>query len=281
MKVGMNLLLWTATATEEHVPLFRQIKGWGYDGVEVPMFDPGASPWKTLATVLDGVGLGRTAVVVVPPTASPVSPDAAVRTAAIDFLKKIIDAAKTLGVETLAGPVCAPVGELTGRPRTADEWKRAVETLRPVAQHAKAAGVTLAVEFLNRFETYFLNCAADACKFVDELGVPGTGILYDTFHAHIEEKNVDTAIRAAGKRIAHVHISENDRSTPGEGQVRWKESFAAIKATGYNGWFVVEAFGQALPELAGATKIWRQMFPTADHLATKALSFARDSWAKA
>lgn len=281
MKIGMNLLLWTATAKEEHVPLFRQIKGWGFDGVEIPMFDPGASPWKNLATALDGIGLGRTAVVVVPPTASPVSPDARIRASAVDFLKRTLDAARTLGVETLAGPVCAPVGELTGRPRTADEWKWCVETLQPVAAHAQATGVTLAVEFLNRFETYFLNCTADACKLVGELNVPGTGILYDTFHAHIEEKNVDAAIRGAGKHIAHVHISENDRSTPGEGQVRWKETFAALKAIGYDKWFVVEAFGQALPELAGATKIWRQMFPTADHLATKAQQFARDCWAKA
>jgi len=277
----MNLLLWTGNVTEEHVPLFRQIRQWGFDGVEIPMFDPVGSPWKALASALDGIGLGRTAVCVVPPDASPVSPDAKVRAAAVDRLKRTFDAAKTLGAETVAGPVCAPVGELTGRPRTADEWKRAVEVIRPVAEHARSVGVKLAVEFLNRFETYFLNCTADASKFADEVNVPGCGILYDTFHAHIEEKNVDAAIRAAGKRILHVHISENDRSTPGEGQVRWKESFAALKGTGYDGWFVVEAFGQALPELAGATKIWRAMFPDAEYLATRALRFTRESWAKA
>lgn len=281
MKVGMNLLLWTAVPKEEHIPVCRQIKQWGFDGVELPMFDPGASPWKALAAALDDLGLGRTATVVVPPMASSVSPDPKVRAAAVDFLKKIIDAAKIVGIETLAGPMYSPVGELPGRPRTSDEWKRSVETLRPVAEHARAAGVALAVEPLNRFETYFLNCTADTARFVDEVNVPGCGILYDTFHANIEEKDIPTAIRAGGKRINHVHISENDRSTPGEGHVHWKETFAALKQIGYDGWMVIEAFGQALPELAGATKIWRAMFPSTEHLATRGLKFTRESWAKA
>jgi len=281
MKVGMNLLLWTAVPAQEHIAICRQIKQWGFDGVELPMFDPDASPWKTLAAALDDLGLGRTATVVVPPTASSVSPDPKVRAAAVDFLRKIIDAAKIVGIEPLAGPMYSPVGELPGRPRTSDEWKRSVETLRPVAEHARAVGVALAVEPLNRFETYFLNCTADTARFVDEVNVAGCGILYDTFHANIEEKDIPTAIRAGGKRINHVHISENDRSTPGEGHVHWKETFAALKQIGYDGWMVIEAFGQALPELAGATKIWRAMFPSAEHLATRGLKFARESWALA
>jgi len=281
MKVGMNLLLWTAVPAQEHIAICRQIKQWGFDGVELPMFDPDASPWKTLAAALDDLGLGRTATVVVPPTASSVSPDPKVRAAAVDFLKKIIDAAKIVVIETLAGPMYSPVGELPGRPRTSDEWKRSVETLRPVAEHARAVGVALAVEPLNRFETYFLNCTADTARFVDEVNVAGCGIHYATFHAHIEEKDIPTAIRVGGRRINHVHISENDRSTPGEGHVHWKETFAALKQIGYDGWMVIEAFGQALPELAGATKIWRAMFPSAEHLATRGLKFARESWAKA
>lgn len=281
MKVGLNLLLWTATPTEEHVPLFRKIREWGFDGVELPMFDPAGSPWKALGAALDGMGLGRTGVVVVPPEASPSSPDANVRAAAADRLKRTVDAARIAGVETLAGPIGAPVGHLVGRGRTADEWKWAVETIRPVARHAQQAGVKLSIEFLNRFETYFLNCAADAAKFVDEVGVPGFGVLYDTFHAHIEEKDPAAAIRTAGARINHVHTSENDRSTPGEGQVRWAESFAALKQVRYDGWLVIEAFGQALPELAAATCIWRPMFPDVDHLATRGLRFVRDCWARA
>ena len=83
-----------------------------------------------------------------------------------------------------------------------------------------------------------------------------------------------------GKRIAHVHISENDRSTPGEGHVRWDETFSTLAEVGYDGWLMVEAFGASLPEIAGATCIWRQMFPNEEYLATHGLKFMKDSVAK-
>lgn len=273
----MNLLLWTGGMTTEHVPVLRQIKGWGFDGVEVPMFDPDSADFKSLGRTLTDAGLRSTAVCVVPPSANPISDDAAVRQAAGDFLRKCLDACAAMGAETMAGPLCSPVGALVGRGRTDAEWQRAVEVLRPVAEHARSVGVALSIEFLNRFETYFLNCTADAARLVDEINVPGCGILYDTFHSHIEEKDVGAAIETGGKRINHVHISENDRSTPGTGLVHWPETFAALKRINYDGWFVIEAFGQALPELAAATCIWRKMFADAEQLATGGLRFIREA----
>ena len=133
-----------------------------------------------------------------------------------------------------------------GRGATPAEWGWAVETLRTAAEYAATLGVTLAVEPLNRFETYFLNCAEQAVRLVDEVGHPGLGVLYDTFHANIEEKDPVGAVAVSGSRITHVHISENDRSTPGEGHVPWPETFAAVRASGYDGWLTVEAFGRGL-----------------------------------
>jgi D-psicose/D-tagatose/L-ribulose 3-epimerase len=140
--------------------------------------------------------------------------------------------------------------------------------------------VTLVVEYLNRFECYFLNCADDAARFVKEINHPNIRMMYDTFHANIEEKCVATAIKTCAPVTVHVHISENDRSTPGEGHVEWDATFKALKEVGYDGWFVVEAFGLALPALAAATKIWRRMFPTEEYLATNALKFMKSRWEK-
>ena len=103
-------------------------------------------------------------------------------------------------------------------------------------------------------------------------------MLYDTFHAHIEEKDVAAAIAAEAGCIALVHVSENDRSTPGRGQVRWRETFAALKAAGYEGPLIVEAFGLALPALSAATRIWRRMFDDEFALAAEALAFMRQEW---
>jgi len=78
--------------------------------------------------------------------------------------------------------------------------------------------------------------------------------------------------------MVHVHISENDRSTPGEGHVDWDTTFKTLKDVAYDGWMVVEAFGLALPALAAATKIWRRMYPSEEYLSTRALRFMKARW---
>jgi D-psicose/D-tagatose/L-ribulose 3-epimerase len=102
--------------------------------------------------------------------------------------------------------------------------------------------------------------------------------MWDTFHAHIEEKDNAAGIRHMRPVMAHVHISENDRSTPGCGHVEWTTTFNTLKEVAYDGWMTVEAFGQALPELAAATKIWRKMFTDEEILAKDALAFMKHNW---
>ncbi len=150
--------------------------------------------------------------------------------------------------------------------------------MREVAEHAGKVGVMLGVEYLNRFETYLLNCAADAVRFVKDVNHPNCRTMYDTFHANIEEKSPAEAIRTIAPYAVQCHISENDRSTPGQGNIPWKQTFDTLKEVGYNGWMTVEAFGLALPELAAATKIWRRMYDSEEQLARDALAFmkARD-----
>jgi len=128
---------------------------------------------------------------------------------------------------------------------------------------------------VNRFELYHLNVLDQAVRLVDEVGHPNCRIHLDTFHAHIEEKDPAAAIRRAGDRIAHVHVSENDRGVPGTGSVAWEATFDALSDIGYDGWLTVEAFGNFLPNLAAATKIWRPLFENEERLATDALAFIK------
>jgi D-psicose/D-tagatose/L-ribulose 3-epimerase len=279
MKIGMNLLLWTACATPaEHTPLLRQIKEWGFDGVEFPMFDLDGSPWGELGKICDDLGLGRTVVAVLPPGANVIGDEQAERTAGTDFLKGCLDASVALGAEVVCGPLYAPVGRLVGRGPTPQEFDRAVQGLQVVGACASTTDVLLSVEPLNRFETYFLNCQADAARLVDAIGMPSVGQQYDTFHANIEEKSIRHAIEAGGQRINHVHVSANDRATPGEDHVPWKETFEALKAVRYDGWLTIEAFGSWLPSLAGATCIWRTLAPSAEHIARRGHEFIAHTW---
>lgn len=278
MKYGMNLLLWTAAADESIFPLLEKIKGWGYDGVELPVFDMNVANFEKVGAKLKQLGLGATAVTVCTPDENPISPDAGKRQAGLARLKKAIDCVAAAGATHLCGPIHSALGEFTGQGRTADEWNWGKETLAQAADYAKSKNVTLVVEYLNRFECYFLNCAEDAARFCREVNHPNLKMMYDTFHANIEEKCIATAVDVCKDQMVHVHISENDRSTPGEGGVNWDASFAALKKANYDGWLMIEAFGLALPDLAAATKIWRKMFPNEEHLATKGLAFMKQRW---
>ena len=280
MKASMNLLLWTAAAGEEHIALVKQIKDWGFDGVELPMFAPDCSPWKTYASLLNDLDLGASAVAVLPEGSSLISDNKGENQAAVDFLKACIDSCTEVGAHTLCGPIYNPVGKLVGRGPTEDERKRCIEGLDTVGTYAQESGVALAVEPLNRFETYFLNSQADGAALAEAVGNPAVGILFDTFHSNIEEKSIADAIAAAGPHIKLVHISANDRATPGEDHVPWQEVFTALRAAKYDGWLVIEAFGLWLPELAAATCIWRKMAPSEEHLARNGLKFIRQMLAK-
>jgi D-psicose/D-tagatose/L-ribulose 3-epimerase len=138
-----------------------------------------------------------------------------------------------------------------------------------------ANNVTLAIEPLNRFETYFLNTMADARALCDAVDHPRIGILFDTFHGNIEEKNIGDAVSDAGKRLAHVHACENDRGTPGTGHVAWDELRDSLNGIGYDDWLVIESFGFAIPEIAAAACIWRDLAPSPEALAWEGLNFLR------
>jgi D-psicose/D-tagatose/L-ribulose 3-epimerase len=279
MKFGMNLLLWTAELSDEIVPVLKMIKDVGYDGVEVPLFnyDLDYAAWGRR---LDDMGLARTAVTVRTGIDNPISPDIAVRKNSIEQNKRAVDCCAAMGATHLVGPYHSALGEFSGAGPTADEWKWGVESMRPVAEHAGKAKVMLAIECLNRFETYLLNTTTDAARFAKAVNHPNCRIMYDSFHANIEEKSIAGAIRAGGDMITHVHISENDRSTPGAGNIAWAENFDTLKEIDYDGWMVVEAFGLALPALAAATKIWRRMYTSEEQLTRDSLAFMRTEVAK-
>jgi D-psicose/D-tagatose/L-ribulose 3-epimerase len=275
MKLGMNLLLWSGEITDAMLPTLEQLKQIGFDGVEIPIFNLGLD-YAKLGKQLDSIGLRRTAVTVRNLEDNPISSDAAVRAKGIALSKQALDCCAAVGAETLVGPYHSAIGHFSGNMRTKDEWKWGVESMRAVAEHAGKVKVMLGVEPLNRFETYLLNAQADAADFCREVNHSHCRMMYDTFHANIEEKSISKALFDVKDMLCHIHISENDRSTPGYGGVNWKQTFDAIRDIGYDGWLVVEAFGLALPEIAAATKIWRKMYHDEITLARESFAFMKN-----
>jgi D-psicose/D-tagatose/L-ribulose 3-epimerase len=282
MKIGINLLLWTGHVTEDYAPILKAIKATGFDGVEVPIFDPSdVSHYAKLGAILDDIGLERTAVALIPDEAhSPISPDAAARQGGVDHMSRVIDCCEALGSRALVGPWYQPLGVFSGEGPSEAELDRCAEVHRQIAPKARAAGLICALEPLNRFECYLLNTCEQSSAYLDRLGEEGFGILYDTFHAHIEEKDPLAALDAAWAKghVNHVHISENDRGTPGRGHAKIRETIRSLKAKGYDGWLTIEAFGKALPELAAATRVWRDFFPNPEEVYTEGYRYIRDCW---
>jgi D-psicose/D-tagatose/L-ribulose 3-epimerase len=285
MKIGMNLLLWTGHVTEEHIPILKAIKATGFDGVEVPAFDPSdPNHFKWLGGVLDDIGLQRTVVALIPDEDhGPISPDAKARAGAIDHLNRVLDCCETIGAEGLVGPWYQPLGVFSGDGATEAELSRCADVHRQIAGRARDAGLFCALEPLNRFECYMFNTCEQTSAYLERLNEPGFGILYDTFHANIEEKDPIAAFHTAWAKghVNHVHISENDRGTPGRGHAKIRETIAALKGVGYDGWLTIEAFGKALPELAAATRVWRDFFANPEEVYTEGYRYIRDCWDQA
>jgi D-psicose/D-tagatose/L-ribulose 3-epimerase len=277
----MNLLLWTAHLRSEHLPVLQKIKAAGFDGVEIPIFEGDAAHFQSMAKELDRLGLARTSVTVVDEATNPISPDASVRAKALDRLKWVLDMCAALGSEVIAGPVHSALGKFSGDAPTDDERKRSADILRQAAEHAKKVNVKIAVEYLNRFETYLLTTARDTAAFVRQVNHPNLAMMFDTFHANIEEKDPVAAYREAAPHVIHFHVSENDRGTPGTGHIPWAEHFKALRQANYTGWLTIEAFGRALPELAAATRVWRDFFPSREDVYEKGGAFIRRMWEQA
>ena len=265
--------------TEQHFPILQKLKKAGYDGVEIPILEGTPSHYtKVLKAVRDN-GLACAVVTNMPDAShNPVSPEKALRDNALDFMKRVIDCTHALETDLLCGPFYQPVGQFTGTGPTDEELRRAAEHARESAEYAAPFGITLAVEFLNRFEAYVLTTMDGVAAHVKSVGMPNFRAMFDTFHANIEENDPVASIRAHRNIITHMHLSENNRGVPGRGHNDWKGIFRTLRSSGYDNWLTIEAFGRVLPAFAAATKIWRDIFESPEALYTEGIQFIRQQW---
>ena len=275
MKLGVNTFIWSAEFGRAQLAFLPRIKEHGFDGVEVPMFNPEGFPAADIRNGLAANDLECTVCSIIPAGRSLISDDADVRRRTQQHLRDAIQATAEVGAHVIDGPLYSPVGDLPGRRRTPDEWRWAIEGYQSVTPTLDACDVTLAIEPLNRFETYFLNTAADAAALCDEVGHPRVGVAFDTFHANIEEKGIAGACRRIGGHLKHVQISENDRGTPGSGHIDWASLLRALRDLEYDGWLTIESFGPSLGAFSAAVAIWRDIEPTPDSIAFDGIEFLR------
>jgi D-psicose/D-tagatose/L-ribulose 3-epimerase len=275
MKLGVNTFIWSAEFGRAQLALLPRIKEHGFNGVEIPMFEPAGFPAADIRHALAANDLECTVCSIIPDGRSLISEDPDVRRRTQQHLRDAIQATADVGAHVIDGPLYSPVGYLSGRRRTPEEWRWAIEGYRSVTSTLDSCDVTLAIEPLNRFETYFLNTAADAAALCDEVGHPRVGVAFDTFHANIEEKGLAGACRRIGGHLKHVQISENDRGTPGSGHIDWGSLLRALRDLEYDGWLTIESFGPSLGAFSAAVAIWRDIEPTPESIAFDGIDFLR------
>jgi D-psicose/D-tagatose/L-ribulose 3-epimerase len=279
MKIGFNMLLWTAHVQSEHWPILEDIKRAGYDGVEIPIFEGSIDHYADLGRRLEGLGLAPTGIALFPSLdMNPIGAEASQRAAGLKHMEWILECTAALGAKIVGGPLHSTLGHFSGEAPTAEERQRGVAFHRAAGDIGKKLDVTVVLEALNRFECYFVNTMGDLASYLDAVDHPNVSGMYDTFHANIEEKDPVGAIAALGRHLSHVHISENDRGTPGKGHIDFAAVFKALKRVDYDGWMTIEAFGRALPPLAAATRVWRDFFPSPSEVYRDGFTLIRDGW---
>src|SRR3954447_17628676 len=278
MKFGVNTFIWSDQFDQGVESLLPAIRERGFDGVEVPLFRPAQFPAAKIRKATADSNLECTVCSVLTSGLSLISNDIGVRRQTRAHLRDAIAATAEAGGRIIAGPLYSPVGHFTGQRRTSDEWNWAVEGYQELGETLAAHNVVLAIEPLNRFETYFLNTADHARALCDLVDHPSVGVLFDTFHANIEEKDIAAGYRTIGRHLKHVHTCENDRGIPGTGHVHWPSVFAALRQMNYEGWLTIESFGFALGDLSAAASIWRDIEKTPDLIAFEGVRFLRREW---
>lgn len=269
--VFMNLLLWGTEINDDLFPVLEEIKALGYHGVEVPIFDFGLEKWTRWRKKLDQLELERVAVTIHGPELSLISPDISVQKQALDLLKKAVDSTEILGAKILAGPFHSSLGVFSGNAPTKQEINLAARGLRELSNYAAKKDITLALEYLNRFESYLVTSAAELASLVATVNHPNCKIMLDTFHANIEEKSFAAAVEVLKDHLVHVQLSENDRGTLGSGHVPIPEVLKALKRINYSGVLSIEAFSEKLK----AANIWRKTFENENQLMQDSLQYLK------
>lgn len=271
LTVGVDSFIWTERFSVKDVGIIRKAKKLGFSPLDLAIGHPETFPIKEVKAAVDEVGLEVVTTTTLNEQSNIISPDPTIRANGVKSLKTLVDINNELTAKILGGVNYAGWGCLSGKPRTEQEWEWSVTAMREVAQYAKDTGeVVIAVEPVNRFETHFLNIAADAVQYCKDVGTGNMKVHLDTFHMIREETSFRQAVETCGKEyLGYIHTCENNRGIPGTGLVPWEEFFTALRDIGYAGALVIEAFDPNAEELNRLCGIWRKFAESGESLAVQ------------
>ena len=277
MKYGIHAGLWQAKWTDEITPILKTVADLGFDGVEISLLGMTDEKAAALNQAIRDHGLEVTCSDGLAPDKDITSDNPETRKAGVAYLEWAIRTTAMIGSKGLAGVVFAPWGQFDPLNKPA-RAARSAEALGQLHNILETHDVTLGVEMLNRFETDLVNTADEALEIATASGSDRVGILLDTFHLNMEEKDMRRAIGSVGDSLVHFHVSENDRGVPGSGHIPWDQVKAGLGDAGYDRWIVAEMFVTAGNPASADLSIWRNIEPDPTDAAARALSFLKTTF---
>ncbi|MBI9106684.1 MAG: sugar phosphate isomerase/epimerase [Spirochaetales bacterium] len=275
MDIGIHVSLWTKEWTDPYLDYIDLAAELGFTSVEIPLMDPASLPIGEIKERIERTGLGVYCGTGLGPATDISSDDAGIRAAGLEHLKKCLTAAAHLGSPSLQGVIHSAWGK---RSRTTGaERKNSALVLREVADYASEQGLRIALECINRYESSFLNTAAQGMEMLEMINRPNAGLHLDTYHMNIEEQSFEEVFRLTRGKLFHLHMSENNRGYPGSGLLDWASIIDQARQNGYTGPWVIESYvvpncpegddvciwrrieGDTLASLGGSLKLLRKL----------------------
>lgn len=278
-RYGASSFIWVSPFGDDKLDIARHVAELGFDDLEICIEDPARVSADAINAAAEEAGVGISVCGAFGPDRDVSHEDPQMREQGLEYLRFCIDLAAAVGSPHVAGPMYSATGK--ARLLSADEREQqrawAIESLRTAGEYAAERGVRLAIEPLNRFETDLVNTTAQGVELCERIGLDNVGLLLDTFHMNIEEKDIGAAIRTAADRVFHFHACENDRGAPGSGHVEWDEVHRALDDIGYAGPVAIESFTPEIREIARAVSAWRPVAESGDALAREGLEFLKQA----
>ena len=273
MKLGIHAYAYCSQWSNNTLDLIDRVKNLGLDFIEIPLMMLEDFDVNAVSKRLRKVGLDVVTSTVLTEDTDITSDNSEIRTKGIEYLKLCAKATHDVGGTSFSGVIYSEHTKDTRERPTKQTWKYSASALKEVAQYAKTLGVTIALEPVNRYETYLINTCQQALKLIDMIGEDNMRIHLDTYHMNIEEKSFYEATKLAGDKLIHYHLCENDRGIPGSGLVDWDGIFSALSEINYHGYAALESFVDMTDNMN--TWVWRQLAPNGDVLIREGAAFIR------
>jgi D-psicose/D-tagatose/L-ribulose 3-epimerase len=275
LRYAAHAYAWTSSWSNDDLGVFEHARDLGLDYVEIPLMELDAIDAAANRAAAEKAGVGIVTSIALPDEADPSSEDDDVRASAAELLSRCIDLTAAMGSELFSGVIYSAIGGRLDRSPNEADYNRSAEVLKDVARKAAVHRITIAIEPVNRYESFLVNTAAQALELVRLVDEPNVAVHLDTFHMNIEEDNFHDAVASVAGRLAHFHLVESHMGMLGQGTVDWDGVFAALAEANYEGVVGFESFSDINAAIRSGTPIWRDMAPSSDVLIEKGLDFLR------